>query len=256
MIAFITGSGFYELEGFAPEEHDTRFGTVRLLRGDVQGNPVLILPRHGSGHRNLPHQITHRANLTALKEAGATAIVSCTVCGVTNGTWELGSPIVANDLWFPDNRLGDGSACTVFTEPGESGRGHLLAGSFFHTALSQSIRDYFECQGGKCFSGCYAHGNGPRFNSRAEIRGIQAAGADFISQTCGPEAIMANELEIPFALAGFGVDFANGVKEKPTPIQVLQVNMGRAKTAFVGLIYAIASSGEKYKFENFVYRFD
>ncbi|MGE9290951.1 MAG: MTAP family purine nucleoside phosphorylase [Puniceicoccales bacterium] len=256
MIAFIIGSGFYELEGFTPSEEETRFGSVPLLKGEIQGHPVIILSRHGDRHANLPHHINHRANLIALKQAGARAIVSCSVCGVINPSWELGTPIIGNDLLFPENRLGDGSACTVFTEPGEPGRGHLLPKSLFHSALSDSIRQYFECQGGDCFSGCYAHGNGPRFNTKPEIRAMRAAGADFLSQTCGPEAVLANELEIPYALAGFGIDFANGVKEKPTSIQVLQVNMGRAKTAFVGLIYALASQPKEYSFENFVYRFD
>tara|TARA_R100000027_G_scaffold18483_1_gene13334 strand:+ start:34681 stop:35451 length:771 start_codon:yes stop_codon:yes gene_type:complete len=256
MIAFITGSGFYEMEGFSQADHSTRFGTAHFLAGDINGNPVVILPRHGAAHRNLPHQISHRANLLALKEMGTKAIVSCTVCGVINPEWHLGSPMVADDLWFPENRLGDGSACSIFHEPGQPGRGHLLANSFFHSKLSQKIRSHFECQGGECHSGCYAHGNGPRFNSKAEIRAMRTAGADFLSQTCGPEAVMANELEIPFALAGFGVDYANGVQSEPTPINILQVNMGRAKTAFVSLIYSLASSQDQFNFENFVYRFE
>ncbi len=256
MIAFITGSGFYERDGFSPSELPTRHGPAQFLLGTIGEQKVVILPRHGVGHAYLPHQINHRANLLALKELGVRAIVSCTVCGIIHPDWEIGTPLVAEDLSFPENRLGDGSTCTIFDQPGEPGRGHLLASSFFHSKLSENIRNFFESDGGKFFSGCYAHGNGPRFNSATEINAMRSIGADFLSQTCGPEAVLANELEIPYALAGFGVDFANGVKETPTPIEVLQTNLKRAKEVFTALIENLSRSGESFAFENFVYRFD
>ncbi|MEM0967241.1 MAG: MTAP family purine nucleoside phosphorylase [Verrucomicrobiota bacterium] len=256
MIAFIVGSGFYELEGFSPVETVTRFGNVRYLTGKIAENPVLLLPRHGSGHTYLPHQINHRANLLALKEAGAERVVSCSVCGVINPDWSLGAPLVAKELFFPENRLGDGTTCTVFQEPAEPGRGHLLAGSFFHSSLSSQIESHFKKSHSNCHIGSYAHANGPRFNSKAEIKALRVAGADFLSQTCGPEAVLANELELPYALAGFSVDYANGVQLDPTPVETLQANLKRAKDAFVDLIQTLSSQPQDYTFENFVYRFD
>jgi len=256
MIAFITGSGFYEFPGLKPVELATRFGQARYLTGEIEGKPVIVLPRHGEHHRFLPHQIPHLANLMALKEAGVSAIVSCSVCGIVNPDWPIGAPLIANDLWFPENRLGDGSTCTTFDEPGKDGRGHLLATSFFNEALSNAIQRHFESSSGSCSQGCYAHANGPRFNSKAEIRGLRSTGVDFLSQTCGPEAVLANELELPYALAGFGVDYANGVQSEPTPIQTLQENLGHAKEAFTSLVHSLIQDEEEYSFENFVYRFD
>lgn len=90
MIAFITGSGFYDFPGLEKRTFATRFGEASLLQGEIEGNPVLVLPRHGEGHRFLPHQINHRANMFALKVAGATAVVSCSVCGIINPEWEIG----------------------------------------------------------------------------------------------------------------------------------------------------------------------
>ena len=256
MIAFITGSGFYDLPGLSPQEVETRFGSARVLTGKLNGDSVLVLPRHGNGHRFLPHQIPYRANIAALKKCGATAIVSCSVCGVVCSEWRPGTAFVADDLWFPENRLGDGTACSMFDQPGEPGRGHLLASTFFHAGLSAEVRNHFLKALGACESGCYAHVNGPRFNSAAEIRALRTAGVDFLSQTCGPEAVLANECELPFALAGFGVDFANGVADKPTPVDELTVNLERSREAFAGLIQVLASNWHDLPFEQFVYRFE
>lgn len=256
MIGFITGSGFYEFPGLAETVVETRFGEVRLLAGEIDGRAVCVLPRHGTSHRNLPHQINHRANLLALKDAGVSAVVSCSVCGIINPDWDIGRPIVADDLWFPENRLGDGTTCTVFDTPGEPGRGHLLASSFFNRQLGDAIASSLSRESGRVESGCYAHGNGPRFNSVAEIRALRAAGADFLSQTCGPEAVLANECELPYALAGFGVDYANGVKEEPTPVECLQENLVKSQKIFESLIRNLTADRREYRFENFVYRFE
>lgn len=249
MLAFITGSGLYDHDELTAEEFDTPFGTSILLHGKVNGRQVLMISRHGPGHAALPHQINHRANLWALKEAGASAVISCSVCGVLNPDWPLGLPLVTQDIYFPDNRLGDGSACTLFQQPGEPGRGHLLAGSLLHTELTDSIA---ACEGNSR-SGVYGHVPGPRFNSLVEIRALQQAGVDFISQTCGPEAVLANELELPYALAAFGIDYANGVSTAPTPLEVLQENLEKSRNVFLNLIEKIPPPASG--FENFVYRF-
>ena len=256
MIAFITGSGLYDFPDLEKTEVSTRFGKAEILKGQVDGNPVLVLPRHGPGHHYLPHQIPHRANMAGLKEAGATAIVSCSVCGIINPDWRPGTPVVASDLLFPENRLGDGSVCTFFKEPGESGRGHLLASSYFHDGLSEEVRKRFGELSDRVETGCYTHALGPRFNSVAEIRSMRAAGADFLSQTCGPEAVLANELELPYALAGFGIDYANGVMPEPTPLGELQAHLGRSQKVFSELIRAMASGDHGHTFSNFIYRFE
>lgn len=256
MIAFITGSNFYELSGFREEPTETRFGRAFPLRGEASGQEILVLPRHGPKHRNLPHHIDYRANLVALREAGATAVVSLSVCGLTNAAWPLASPMIADDLYFPENRLPDGSPCTVFIEPGQAGRGHLLASSFFNRSLSEAVRTVWKRMGHEVARGVYGHVNGPRFNSSTEIRALVRDGVDFISQTCGPEAVLANELELPYALAGFGVDYANGVHAEPTPVETLQLNLGSATGAFLELIQNLPPRVADCSFENFVYRFD
>ena len=69
--------------------------------------------------------------------------------------------------------------------------------------------------------GCYGHVDGPRFNTKAEIRGLAAAGVTAVSQTAGPETVLAGEAELPFALVGYATDYANGVQAEPTPVERL-----------------------------------
>lgn len=255
MIAFITGSGFYDLPGFTARREPTRFGEARLLRGKIDGVETLLLPRHGPGHRYLPHQINHRANLVALKKIGARALVSLTVCGSLDPALPLGAPIMANDLYFPDNRLGDGAACTIFSEPGATGRGHLLADCLIHDGLAGAAADIARDGGDELRAGVYGCVNGPRFNTKAEIAALRQASVDFISQTCGPEAVLANELELPYALVGFTVDYANGVTDTPTPVDTLQANLTASKAFFERLVRELAPLTADFEFTNFVYRF-
>lgn len=257
MIAYLTGSGFYEMPGFERKVWETRFGAAVLWQGrNNSGDPIIVLPRHGEGHHYLPHQINHRANLSALADAGATAVVSLSVCGVMDSTLPLAAPCVAEDIYFPDNRLGDGSACSFFVQPGEAGRGHLLAASLLNSGLSIALRAALEANRQPVHSAIYAHTCGPRFNTRCEITALRAAGATILSQTCGPEAVLANELELPYGLIGFGVDYANGVEATPTPIAVLQKNLGLAKSVFTELVMRLPQTDPPWQFDNFVYRFD
>ena len=75
--------------------------------------------------------------------------------------------------------------------------------------------------------GCYGHVDGPRFNTRAEIRGLAAAGVTAVSQTAGPETVLCGEAELPYALLGFLTDYANGVKDEATPVETLVRDDGR-----------------------------
>ena len=70
--------------------------------------------------------MTHHANLAALRAVDVTCVVGLTVCGAVTAGLPLGSVVVFDDLYFPSNRLPDGSRCTWYLEPGEAGRGHWI----------------------------------------------------------------------------------------------------------------------------------
>jgi 5'-methylthioadenosine phosphorylase len=101
----------------------------------------------------------------------------------------------------------------------------------------------------------YAHVNGPRFNTKPEIRALQAH-ASFVSQTAGPEVVLAGELEIPIALLGIGVDYANGVSDLPTPIEVLRLNLINSKGVFLSILEKLIDNFKEPRFSGFIYRFD
>ena len=126
----------------------------------------------------------------------------------------MGRPIVFDDLFFPENRLPDGEPCTIFTEPGDPKRGHLIETEPFSPSLRRKMKFAAGDLGIEMTAdSVYAHTNGPRFETRAEIKALAAAGVATVSQTCGPEAVLAGELELSYGLLGFPVNYATGVAE-------------------------------------------
>lgn len=239
---------------------ETPFGEVPVVQGTVPGTAaeVRLVRRHGTGHELLSSSVAHRANIRALRDAGCMSVVGTTVCGVLDPRLPLGTAIVFDDLYFPDNRLPDGSPCTFFSRPGEPGRGHYIFGSPFSGGMRTALIEAAE-RGGVTArdAGTYAYALGPRFSTRAEIAAFRAAGACAVSQTAGPEAVLAGELELPYALVGFGVDYANGVMAEPTPLSVLDENIMASKRAFETILAgACAALGDASFDQGFVYRFE
>src|SRR3954451_22443659 len=222
-IAIVTGSGTYALPGFEgePEDVDTRFGPARVSVGTFAGADVLHVSRHGEGHPRLSSAVTHQANISALRELGADAILAVTVCGATDPAIELGSLIVFDDLHFLANRLPDGSLCTLHTEPGMAGRGHwIFEGPFAEPLRAALLAAAAETGHGARDGGCYGHVDGPRFNTRTEIRMLANAGVTAVSQTAGPETVLAGETECSSALLANAPYYANAIKpDAPTPVE-------------------------------------
>ena len=239
-IGIITGSGTYALPGFEgsdPEPVVTRWGDALVSRGVLAGVEVAHVSRHGAGHVRLSNHVTHRANIGALAEIGVDAVVAVTVCGAVEPDLALGSLICFDDLHFPANRLPDGSLCTFFSEPGDRLRGHWIYEDPYAQGLRAPLIEAAErCGLPMRDGGCYGHVDGPRFNTRAEIRGLAAAGVTAVSQTAGPETVLAGEAELPFALVGYATDYANGVQASPTPIERLLELIAASTDRFAGLL--------------------
>lgn len=263
-IGVITGSGTYALPGFEDAEAvavSTPFGEATVTRGAYGGVDALHVSRHWVGHLRLSHQVTHRANIWALKQLGATAVIGCTACGAVDSTLELGSLIVFDDLHFTSNRLPDGSLCTFFTEPGDPRRGHwILHGGPYSLQARQALVAAAADAGHPARDGgTYGHVDGPRFNTPTEIAQLAACGVSCVSQTAGPETVLCGELELPFALIGFVTDYANEVKPgKPTPVAELIELMGRSTNVFGEVLRGAlprlertppAPAGTVYRFE-------
>ncbi len=254
MFGFIVGTSFYDYPGLEEKKIITDFGEVTLLLWDIHATPVAILPRHGKNHEYLPHHINYKACIQALKNVGVTKIVSFSVAGVLNTDYKLAEPYLVDDLLFLENRLPNGEICSFFDTAWKPGRGHLIAGSFYNSQIMSDIQDILGSS--VIDTACYAYAVWPRFNSKWEIRMYRNCGWDLVSQTCGPEIILANELEIPIAQVCFAVDYANGVMETNTSMEELGENIAKSREVFQKIIESLSKKNNDYSFEGFVYRFD
>ena len=260
-VGIITGSGTYALPGFdgsGPEPVRTRWGEALVSRGTFAGVSVAHASRHGEGHVRLSNHVTHRANLGAFQQLGVDAVIAVTVCGAVDPGVELGSLICFDDLHFAANRLADGSLCTFFAEPGDPRRGHWIYEDPYSQPLRAALLVGAEEAGVPMHDGgCYGHVDGPRFNTKAEIRGLAACGVTAVSQTAGPETVLAGEAELPFALVGYATDYANGVQAEATPVERLLELIAASTETFARVLAAalpridpaaLAPTGIVYRF--------
>lgn len=257
----ITGTGTYAITGARsdPDVVPTPYGDALVTRGEVSGVELLHIARHDEGHARLSNHVCHRANVYALRHLGAECAIGATVCGAVDPTVPLGSLVVFDDLHFVANRLSDGSLCTFQDRPGDRDRGHWIFDLPFSESMRGALLDACsELDNPALERGCYGHVDGPRFNSRAEVRSLALAGVTAISQTCGPEAVLCGELELPYALLGYVTDYANGVAQAPPD----PADLVRRVAASSEVVWAVVQRAlprldmARPKSAGIVYRFD
>jgi purine nucleoside phosphorylase len=262
-LGVITGSGTYSLPGFeggALEPVRTEWGEALVSSGRFAGVDVLHVSRHGEGHVRLSNHVTHRANVAALSALGAAGAIAVTVCGAVDSDVELGSLICFDDLHFLSNRLADGSLSTFYDRPGDPQRGHWIYEDPYSPSLRSALLEGAREAGVAIRDGgCYGHVDGPRFNTKAEIRGLAAAGVTAVSQTAGPETVLAGEAQLPFALLGYATDYANGVQSEATPVETLLELIAASTQTFASVLTAalpqvdesaLAPAGIVYRFHD------
>lgn len=261
-LGVITGSGTYALAGLDGAEArtvETEFGPADVTHASFAGAEIVHVSRHGPGHPRLSNHVNHRANLAALREAGVEAIFAATICGGLEPEGVIGEVLVFDDVHFLSNRLADGSLCTLHLSPATPERGHWI----FDSPLSADLRSALLAGAGDAGvnardGGCYGHVDGPRFNTRAEIRSLKLAGVTAVSQTAGPEAMLAGEAGIPYGLIGYVTDRANGVADAAVSVQELSAAMTASAPTLSAVLtaaipHALASDppcvGTHYRFE-------
>jgi purine nucleoside phosphorylase len=243
-IGIITGSGTHSLPGFegsGPEPVTTEWGDAYVSRGTFAGVDVLHISRHGDGHVRLSNHVPHLAHIAALKELGVAGVVGVTVCGAVDPAVDLGSLICFDDLHFLANRLADGRLCTFHQQAGHRERAHWIYEDPYSPALRAVLLAGAQEAGVAVRDGgCYGHVDGPRFNTKAEIRGLAASGVTAVSQTAGPETVLCGEAQLPFALIGYATDYANGVQAEPTPVERLLELIAASTETFARVLAAAA----------------
>ncbi len=205
-IAFIGGSGLYDLDGLTDAEQvtiDTPFGppsdTVTI--GTLQGRRVAFLSRHGKGHRHLPGEIPFRANIYALKLLGVERIISISAVG------SLQEGIAPLDMVVPDQII-DRTRGRVSTFFGDGVAAHVGFAEPFCPELRQDLVATVNSRSVTVHDGgVYVVMEGPQFSTRAESNLYRSWGASIIGMTALPEAKLAREAEICYATLALVTDY-------------------------------------------------
>jgi 5'-methylthioadenosine phosphorylase len=205
-LGIIGGSGLYAIDGL----EDARWIDVEspwgapsdaVLAGRIGQVELRFLPRHGRGHRIPPHQLNVRANIDALKRLGCTDVLAISAVGSLNAAMAPGDFVVVDQ--FIDRTKGRPAS---FFETGLVA--HVPMADPTCPRLSALAADAVAAAGGRVHRGAtYLAMEGPAFSTRAESRLHQGWGCDLVGMTAMPEAKLAREAELPYALVAMVTDF-------------------------------------------------
>ena len=205
-IGIIGGSGFYQMEGLTDIKTigiDTPFGKPSddLILGNLDGQPVVFLPRHGVGHPLLPSDINVRANIYALKSLGVEWLISVSAVG------SLKQEIEPRHFVVPD-QLYDHTKNRESTFFGEGIAAHISLAHPFCSHLSTLLYTTATEVGATVHNGgTYICMEGPAFSTQAESNVYRHLGFDIIGMTAAPEAKLAREAEICYAVLACSTDY-------------------------------------------------
>ncbi len=205
-LGIIGGSGFYQIEGLSDIKNieiDTPFGkpSDAFIQGNLEGHPVVFLPRHGVGHPLLPSDINVRANIYALRSLGVETIISVSAVG------SLKQEIEPRHFVVPD-QLYDHTKNRISTFFGDGIAAHISMAHPFCTHLSSRIYDAAKEVGAHVHNGgTYICMEGPGFSTQAESNVYRHLGFDIIGMTAAPEAKLAREAEMCYAILACSTDY-------------------------------------------------
>lgn len=252
MLAVIGGSGLTELAHLDISRREivrTPYGepSSPLVFGQVCGQDMVFLPRHGYGHTIPPHQVNYRANLWALKSVGVSGVVSVASVGAIRADLSPGELVIPNQvLDYTSGRAStyfDGTDGIVrqidFTEPYDTRLRHDL----LHAAqsLGEPIKD----------GAVYAVTQGPRLETAAEINRLEKDGADIVGMTGMPEAVLARELDLPYATICLVANFAAGRRGSAEGVrlsgiqEVLKARMGTVRAIIEQIVGCPCAANHK-----------
>jgi len=233
-IGIIGGSGLYEIDGFEKAEERviaTPFGepSDALVGGTLAGREVWFLPRHGRGHRLLPTEINHRANLWALRSVGVRHLICVTAVG------SLKEEYHPRDIVLPDQYFDRTSRRELHTFFGGGIVGHVSFADPVSAGLRAILKEAATAEGAKVHDGgTYVNMDGPAFSTRAESETNRKLGFDVIGMTNLPEVKLAREAEIALATLAMITDYdCWKVEEEPVTAEAvmghLRANVSAAK---------------------------
>jgi 5'-methylthioadenosine phosphorylase len=239
-LAVIGGSGLYEMAGLEEIEEievETPFGAPSdaLVSGTLHGQRLLFLARHGRGHTLTPSEVPYRANIYALKSLGVRYVISVSACGSLRQDYAPGHIVIPHQLFdFTKNRQSSFFA--------EGLVAHLSPADPFSGELSAALLEAVRPTGAEVHEqGAFITIEGPRFSTRAESNLFRQWGMSIIGMTTSPEAFLAAEAEMAYAVMAHVTDYdVWHDHESPVTVEmvirVLQRNTAVAQQAISNLV--------------------
>ena len=242
-IAIIGGTGIYSpeaLQSFEEKVIDTPYGQALCNIGELAGNQVVFITRHGVGHKTAPHKVNYRANIWALKSLGTEEIFATTAVGSLNPEMKAGHFVVcSNVLDFTKSRI------NTFYDTPERGVVHVdFSYPYCPCVRERVIRCLEKLDIPFHKEGVYVATEGPRFESAAEIKAYAMLGGDLVGMTNMPECILAREAEMCYSTCSIVTNMAAGIS--PTPLSHMEVveAMGKSINNMNKLIAAFINDNE------------
>lgn len=211
VLGLIVGSGFRRLGLNVLEEHavDTPYGAPSgpLLTVRIAGVTALGLARHGPTHSIAPHEVNYRANVWALHAAGVTT------CIATNAVGTIAAGFTPGELAVPDQLIDYTSGRESSFGGADGGVAHIEFTEPFDPALRGRLASALAESGQPVHAGVYGVTQGPRLETAAEIDRAARDGCAMVGMTAMPEAALARELGMAYAVCALGVNRAAGRSE-------------------------------------------
>jgi 5'-methylthioadenosine phosphorylase len=243
-LAVIGGSGLYAMPGLTDVEEiaiSTPFGdpSDAVIVGRLNDKRVAFLPRHGRGHRHNPSEVPYRANIWVLKSLGTKHVVSVSACGSLREHMRPRDIVVPNQLFD----FTKGKRAASFFDGGIVG--HVSVGDPLSKSLSATVAKAVKDAGGAVHEGgALITIEGPRFSTKAESNAFRAWGCDIIGMTACPEAFLAREAELDFAIMAHVTDYdvwheEEGEVTVEMVIERLHANLELAQKAIVNIVAGV-----------------
>lgn len=207
MLAVMGGTGLYDLQGLSivhrhPAQTPFGMASGEVMEGTLHDAPILFLARHGSGHRLLPHEVNYRANIFALKRAGATQLLGFSAVG------SLRIDIEPGHLAMPEQYVDWTRGHRERTFFGNGIAAHVSTAKPVSAALVEAAATAAATQGIRLHRGLtYGCVDGPRLGTQAESHVLRQMGCHLVGMTNAPEVFLAREAQLAYATIGIVTDY-------------------------------------------------
>lgn len=259
-LGIILGSAFHPdmlpSHSVTPFSVDTPWGAWMLHQVQGLERPAYLSFRHGYPHHLLPNQIPYRAQAAAFEAVHCGALLVTSSVGVLTPDLPLYTPLLATDILTLDNRLPDGTACSMFIEPTPN-HGHLVLNEGL---FSSELAEQLKAIGSTCglvsdADVVFGYVGGPRTKTKAENRMWHSLGAHVNSMTLAPEVILANELGIATAGVVVGHKYSVPDIEAPPDHASVATSLVNSREALRKIVHLFIEQGRPVPFKNHLYHY-